>query len=129
MNINVLHVLLLLLIHFLADFGLQTDWQAKNKAKNQDALARHVLNYSLCFILPIACVLPVTIINALLLGLLFSFITFWSHFGTDAYTSKLVGKLHADGDIHNMFVVIGMDQLLHAAQLILTYGLILNIIK
>jgi hypothetical protein len=35
-------------IHFLADFLVQTDWQARNKATSINALARHVATYTLC---------------------------------------------------------------------------------
>lgn len=37
-------------IHGVADYWVQTDWQAKNKSKNWKALWTHVLTYSLCFV-------------------------------------------------------------------------------
>ena len=36
----------ILICHFIADFLLQTDWQAKNKSSNFEALASHVTVYS-----------------------------------------------------------------------------------
>lgn len=35
--------------HGIADYWVQTDWQAQNKSKNPVALWRHVLTYSLTF--------------------------------------------------------------------------------
>lgn len=37
-------------IHGIADYWVQTDWQAQNKSKNWIALWTHVYTYSLCFI-------------------------------------------------------------------------------
>jgi hypothetical protein len=36
--------------HGIADYWLQTDWQAQNKAKNWTALLNHVFSYSIAFI-------------------------------------------------------------------------------
>jgi hypothetical protein len=111
----VLDVLLILFIHTIADFSLQTDWQAKNKSTNSTALFRHVVNYSACFIIPVLYMLgPINMV-------LFVSLTCYFHYITDAYTSPRVGKLHQEGDIHNMFLIIGVDQYLHTLQLVLTY--------
>lgn len=36
--------------HGIADYWVQTDWQAQNKSKNPVALWRHVLTYSVTFV-------------------------------------------------------------------------------
>ena len=36
--------------HGIADYWVQTDWQAQNKSKSGNALGRHVTTYSLTFI-------------------------------------------------------------------------------
>lgn len=36
-------------VHGVADYWVQTDWQAQNKSKNWRALANHALTYGLCF--------------------------------------------------------------------------------
>ncbi len=38
--------------HGIADYWVQTDWQAQNKSKNWKALWSHILTYSLCFLAP-----------------------------------------------------------------------------
>ena len=37
-------------VHGIADYWLQTDWQAQNKSKNWNALIRHVCVYGLSFV-------------------------------------------------------------------------------
>lgn len=120
MNINVFDVFYILFAHWVADFIFQTDWQAKNKSKNNLALFRHVLNYSLI----VTFLIGIVKFNFLLL-LLFLIITFISHFTTDYFTSRLNSYLWAKGDVHNFFVSVGFDQLLHYFQLITTYYLFL----
>lgn len=40
-----------LLVHILADYGLQSDWQALNKSKRTIPCLVHVLIYTSCFLL------------------------------------------------------------------------------
>ena len=113
--------LYLLVIHWFADFILQTHWQAVNKSKNNLALLAHVVTYTTflgCFIPFVFLSTPVwvcfyyTITNGVL------------HFITDYFTSRWTSKLYLKGDIngnlHNFFVVIGLDQLIHQFTLALT---------
>lgn len=46
------------------------------------------------------------------------------HFFIDAITSRLTARLWAKGQVHNFFVLVGLDQLLHATCLILTLPLL-----
>lgn len=111
----------ILITHFVADFLLQTDWQAKNKSSNWDALWYHVLVYSFTIaILSFPFITEAWQFMALLT------ITGVCHFITDAITSRLVKKYFAKENHHNGFIIIGMDQVFHYVQLILTYNLILQ---
>lgn len=138
--------LALLGVHWFADFALQTPWQAANKSKRLDALARHVAGYTAA-LLAAAILLfgwRVAIGFALVNGAL--------HFATDYFTSRWSSRLFApamrdtarvidftksyghgptDTDMrlmdvdptrhwHNFFVVIGVDQLIHQVTLALT---------
>ena len=38
------------IIHYIADFWVQTHWQSQNKSSNLEALAAHILTYTLCFV-------------------------------------------------------------------------------
>ena len=115
--VNVYVILWLLFVHWFADFVCQPDKWAKNKSKSNAILASHVFLYSV-----IISVVGVGVLNVGLMPVLWMFIlSFVCHFTTDYVTSRITGHLYAKGDIHNFFVVIGIDQFLHAVQLILTY--------
>lgn len=99
--------LIILTAHWIADFVLQTHWQASNKSKNWEALGRHVVNYSL--VMYLVCFFLVSPTQATAFWL----ITFVTHFITDAITSRISSRLYAKQDWHNFFVIIGLDQLIH----------------
>lgn len=122
--------ILLLILHFVGDFLLQTDWMALNKSKRFDALFVHCLVYAACF-------LP-------FYGYRFAALTFLLHFVVDFWTSRLTTRLwfisfiprrldlgfpvHRDHPLyarvlpsrHWFFVAIGADQLLHFLLLAVT---------
>lgn len=121
-------VLIILFIHWFADFVLQTDKQAKGKSNNYKDLLSHTISYSLVWLI-IGILLNLTQVFVLKEWYLtlFVLITFVSHSITDYFTSKLNSKLWKNGDVHNFFVSIGFDQFLHYIQLFLTYYLVINI--
>lgn len=103
-------ILLILAIHFVADFVLQSDYMALNKSKNWGALVEHVGVYTLPFLL--------------VFGFKFAAITFATHFIQDAITSRINAQLWQAGERHWFFVAIGADQLLHYYTLIGTLWLL-----
>jgi len=112
----------ILFIHWIGDFVFQSDWQAKNKSKNNIALTAHVASYSFCWL--VACSMSVLLTDESILIILFPVITFVLHWITDYFTSRINSKLYAENKIHYFFVSIGFDQILHYVQLILTYKLL-----
>lgn len=121
MEINVYVLFGILVIHFIADFVLQTDWQAKNKSSSMDALLTHTGTYSLVWLI-------ISMSYCCYVGsgsmLLFAPITFVAHTITDFYTSRVNSQLYKDGKIHEFFIGIGADQVMHYVQLVLTYKLL-----
>lgn len=109
----------ILLIHFLADFGLQTHEQATNKSISHKWLFYHVGVYSIIWF--IACLM----FFSWQFALAFSFITFIFHYITDFATSRIGKPFWEAKDLHNGFVVVGFDQMLHYIQLYLTFKLLL----
>lgn len=109
-------VLSVLLMHWFADFVLQTDWQANNKSKAWIPLLSHTGIYSLFWIPFCFFYFGPNLISTLS----FVFITFIAHTATDYFTSRLNAKLWRENKVHYFFVSIGFDQLLHYAQLFLT---------
>jgi uncharacterized membrane protein len=122
---------IIIFIHWIADFVLQTDWQAQNKSKNNFALLSHTSNYSMVWLLPMCLVFGkmkggATTEWIVWSTLYFSMITFVAHTITDYFTSRLNSKLWSAGKVHYFFVSIGFDQVLHYGQLFLTYHYLFN---
>lgn len=115
-------ILFILLIHFLADFALQTHWQASNKSTNFIALNQHVFSYSIIWL--IASYIWFESEYALLFWL----ITYTAHLATDFFSSKASKHFFDKEDYHNGFVIIGIDQVAHYIQLIFTFKLIEGLI-
>lgn len=129
-GLNFIEVFTILVIHFIGDFVFQTHWQATNKSKNNIALTYHITTYSLSWLIPIFLLFYYGQFNfygAIGFTLGFSIITFICHWITDYFTSRLNSRLWAKGDVHNFFVSVGFDQVLHYAQLFLTYYTLKNI--
>lgn len=108
------------MIHFLADFGLQTHEQAINKSSSDKFLFFHVGVYSLVWLIATIPFLP----NARFIP--FAIITFLCHFSTDWITSRIGKPFWAKQDLHDGFVVVGFDQVLHMIQLWYTFKLLLK---
>lgn len=129
--------MIILAIHYVADFLLQTHWQASNKSKNNVALLEHVGVYTAVLGLGTVFMFGLT---AQWFG--FVWINGMLHFGTDYVTSRISArhfamaidemdrvrietKIYGEPDKslnparhwHNFFVVIGLDQLIHQATL------------
>lgn len=126
----------ILVLHWIFDFIMQTDFQAKNKSRNIDALLGHTVTYSWCWVAVLflfhfgynyfrGVPLHGTFYNALLFGV----ITFTAHTLTDYCTSKIVKNYFERGNYHTGFVWVGFDQILHYVQLILTYYFIYEIYR
>lgn len=102
---NPIDIFILIWLHFVADFVLQSDDIAKHKSENNFWLLLHVLVYSLPFYW---------------FGPAFALFNGAAHFVTDYFTSRATKRLWAKGDRHNFFVVIGLDQAIHMSTLIIS---------
>lgn len=109
----------MLIVHFLADFCLQTVDQALNKSTDVRHLTRHVLTYSLVWL-----VVAYAMFGSYEKALIFASITFITHWPTDYITSRLGKPFWDKKDYHTGFVVVGADQIAHYIQLIETYKLL-----
>lgn len=121
-------VFAIIVIHFIADFIAQTDYQAKNKSNNNIALTQHTANYSLCWLIPIWFISGINFLG-LANAMIFVLITFICHTITDYFTSRLNSRLaikaQQTGNYHNFFVSVGFDQVLHYIQLFFTYYILI----
>jgi phosphate starvation-inducible membrane PsiE len=112
-------ILFIALIHWVADFVLQTDEMALNKSKDNYWLGLHVLHYSfgLCFVGLLVWYLT----NNFHYGFMWVVMNAILHFLVDYHTSRWTSKLWQAGKRHDFFVVIGLDQLIHAVCLYTTF--------
>lgn len=109
----------ILLIHWFADFVLQTHEEATKKSTCNKALTSHVDTYTGCIAWVIMILYWYNVVPPEALWAIP--ITYVCHWVTDYYTSRLNSYLYKKGDIHNFFVSVGFDQILHYVQLILCY--------
>ena len=108
-------ILVALAIHWVFDFVLQSNWMATNKSKSNVALGAHVGIYTCGMAL-----LAVIALGPTVGAILFTLINGAFHFGVDYCTSRVTSHLWQKTDVHNFFVVVGFDQLIHATTLIVT---------
>jgi hypothetical protein len=99
----------LIFTHWIADFIVQTDAQAKGKSTSLKWLSKHIATYTLCMSV-FGC--RFAVVNGLL------------HFVVDYFTSKATRYFYSKGETHNFFIVVGFDQALHLSALVSTMWMI-----
>ena len=102
-------LLIIVWMHFVADFIFQTDKIAKGKSTSNKVLLTHVSIYSILFF---ALSWKYAVVNAVL------------HFVTDWVTSRLTTYYWSKENRRAFFITIGADQAVHLTCLILTLPLI-----
>lgn len=108
----------IMFVHWVFDFILQSDADAKNKSKSNKHLWSHVYiyqfgvyvaGYGIWFFDESFQLFYWWIVNLL------------AHFVTDYFTSRGSSYFFQKQDFHNGFVVIGFDQYIHLMTLLGTY--------
>jgi hypothetical protein len=112
---------IVLLLHFIGDFVLQTRWMAENKSRSFAALTAHVLTYGVTLWVgllvaqrPLVDVTYFAGGNALV------------HFAVDAVTSRITTYWWKKQNLYAFFTTIGFDQFLHAVTLLWTVHFLLD---
>lgn len=124
----ILSVLLILLVHWFADFVLQTHHMSVRKSSSNYYLTMHVTIYTFATIFLWSLLLPLLQIHLTFNGVWLSFVAiFVMHWITDYFTSRWTSRLHKEEKYHDFFVVIGFNQVLHYIQLLLTFNYILQL--
>lgn len=124
--IDVKIVLVLLFLHWIADFVLQSDTVAKGKSKYTYLLMEHTRLYALALgsgIFILQSFFGYDMGECFVFAIRFGLITWVFHTAQDYFTSKLNAKLYPK---HSFWVALGFDQFLHFTQLILTYKILIN---
>lgn len=115
-------ILMLLVAHYIGDFILQSDKMAKNKSSSNFYLIEHVLVYGLPLLLGVAAM---NFHN--LLSPLYVLLNLVAHFATDWVTSRINKRLWEQHRVHDFFVGVGTDQLIHYITLVVTYHYMLGL--
>ena len=102
-------LLLIIWVHFIADFILQTDYIALNKSKYTECLLTHCGIYSIPF---------------LIFGLEYALINGILHFVVDYFSSALTTTFYVNDKRRYFWWTIGCDQAIHMTCLLLTAGFI-----
>lgn len=100
-------ILIIIWLHFIGDFVLQSDKMAINKSSSIAWLTGHVLVYSVPF--------------ALFFEWKFLVLNFLAHFVIDFFSSKATSILWKKDKRHWFFVIIGLDQALHFSSMLGIY--------
>lgn len=130
---------IVLLVHFVADFMLQSHWQAQNKSKRNDALFGHVAVWTACLTAAAVLWFGFTFgAKGVVVGMVFGLGNGVLHFVTDWSTSRWSASYfkealpltynndpRASQHWHDFFVVIGFDQYVHQLTLGITFILAL----
>lgn len=106
MTVGITTILLILWTHWVSDFVLQSDTMAKNKSSSVKWLSAHVVVYSVPFLVIFGW--KYAVINGIL------------HWIVDFFTSKATTYLWQKEQRHWFFVVVGLDQAIHATCLLMT---------
>lgn len=114
MEINVSVLLVLLCAHFVADFIGQTDAMAKGKSKSNKILMQHIQAYTgITFLFTV-------FMFGLIGAAMYAVINGILHYQVDYITSRATSKLWAEQRVHEFFVIIGLDQLIHTICIIIS---------
>lgn len=116
-------VLILLFTHWVADFVFQSHDMATKKSFSNSWLTAHILVYTTTlWVVSMFAFGDPHINDHFIAASQFAAINGAAHFFTDYVTSKATSYLHKEERTHEFFVMIGLDQFLHAAVLVLSYG-------
>jgi hypothetical protein len=115
-------LLIIFVVHFLADFVFQSSKMATGKSKSLKWLTIHVGVYASVSLLTFAF-LAITYGNILLAFYWWS-INVALHFITDFFTSKVTSRFWEEKNMRFFFVMIGFDQLIHNICLVTTFFLL-----
>ena len=122
-------ILGIILLHWIADFVLQSHEDAVGKYKSIKHLLNHTISYSIVMWLGIVTITSrianIPLHSKWIDGIfLFWLITLVTHTLIDYFTSKWSHKLFKQKKYHEFFTLLGFDQVLHSFQLFITYRLL-----
>ena len=115
-------ILVLFIVHFLADFVFQSSKMATGKSKSLKWLSIHVGVYGLVSLISFFTLS--IFYNSYLLAFYWWGLNVVLHFIVDFFTSKITSRFWEQKNMRFFFVMIGFDQLIHNLCLLSTFFLI-----
>ena len=116
----------ILLVHWVADFLLQTRHMATRKSESNYYLSLHVTIYSFTTIVLWVFFFLIVGTHMSTFTIFLSFgVTFATHWLTDYVTSRQTSKFYKAENYKGFFDMVGFDQWIHALTLFLTYNYII----
>jgi hypothetical protein len=109
-------IIILIVMHAVGDFFLQSNRLNKLKALKKSLLLKHVGIYTSLFIVLSPLILGLTIVE----GLYYSFLNGFLHLVVDYFTSKAKFKYTETSDSKYIIVVV-IDHVIHISVLIASY--------
>ena len=107
--IELKYLVVLIIVHFVSDFLMQTDKMALNKSTSNKWLTYHIFVYS--------------VLSFFLFGPLYAGVNAALHWVTDFISSRVMTKLWKAEKRKWFFAVLGADQAAHMLAMVLTFGL------
>lgn len=86
------------IVHYIADFLLQTRWMGENKSTKNIALLAHIFVY--------------TAVMGLF-GIKYAVVNGVIHLVVDYISSRVGGYYYKKGNLYMFWAIIGLDQLIH----------------
>ena len=121
---TILTIIFILISHFIADFIFQTNNMAENKSSSNIWLSKHIVSYTTVLFLSMAFFNFMFLDFSYYSIIVFSLVNGAIHFIVDYITSRATKRLYEENRMHDFFVVIGLDQLIHNITLLLSAYLI-----
>lgn len=117
-------LLIIFVVHFLADFVFQSSKMATGKSKSLKWLSVHVTVYGLVSILSLLVIYFA--FKQIEMAIYWWMLNVILHFFVDFVTSKITSVFWEQKNMRLFFVMIGLDQLIHILCLTGTYFLLLH---
>jgi len=111
-------IVLIILLHFVADFLCQTREMGLGKCSSNIILVKHIAAYSMVFL--VASLLTPAF------GLVFVVVNGLAHAVTDWFSSRIGKWFHNQNQMYWFFATLGLDQTVHMLTLVLTYHYLLG---
>ena len=123
---NIYWLIYFFFLHWMGDFGTQFRFVADNKGKSVWVLLLHVLMYGVVLGLGTMFIVPTSTPLYKDPWMIWLGVNCLLHLLIDAMTSRYTSRLYAAGNMYGFFSLVGFDQFLHTASILVTTRIFLT---